>query len=148
MPLVALVPLQPPEALQLVALVADHVRADVAPLLMVLGLADSVTVGAAAVTDTVLDCEAVPPAPVQVMPKVALAESAPVDWEPLTALVPDQLPVAAQLVALLADQVNVELLPLTTELGLALKVTVGAGLLTVTVTDCVVLPPAPLQVMA
>jgi hypothetical protein len=146
-PLAPLVPLQPPEAAQLVALVADQLNVAVAPLLTVLGLAENVTAGAAAVTETVEDCVAVPPAPVQVMPKVWLAVSAPVDWEPLTALLPDQPPVAVQAVAWVADQERVELLPLTTELGLAPKVTVGAGLLTVTVADCVALPPAPVQVI-
>ena len=72
-------PLQPPEAVQLVAWVADQLKLDVAPLLMVLGLAENVTVGAAAVTVTVADCAAVPPVPVQLMPKVWLAVSAPVD---------------------------------------------------------------------
>jgi hypothetical protein len=54
-PLVPLAPLQPPEAAQLVAFVADQVSVVVAPLLTVLGLAEKVTVGAAAVTDTVVD---------------------------------------------------------------------------------------------
>jgi hypothetical protein len=35
-----------------------------------------------------------------------LAVSAPVDWVPLTALVPDQPPEAVQLVALVDAQVN------------------------------------------
>jgi hypothetical protein len=75
-----------------------------------------------------------------------LAVSAPVDCEPLTALLPDQAPEAVQEVALAADQVNVELLPVVTVLGFAAKVTVGAGEVTVTVDDCVALPPLPVQV--
>jgi len=75
-----------------------------------------------------------------------LTVSAPVDWEPLTALLPDQAPEAVQEVALAADQVNVELPPLATVLGLAAKVTVGAGEVTDTVDDCVALPPLPVQV--
>jgi hypothetical protein len=51
-----------------------------------------------------------------------------------------------QEVALVADQVNVELPPLATVLGLAAKVTVGAGEVTDTVADCVALPPVPVQV--
>ena len=70
------------------------------------------------------------------------------DCEPLVALVPDQAPEAVQEVALLDDQVNVELLPLATVLGLAAKLNVGAGCVTVTVADCAALPPAPLQVNA
>ena len=75
-----------------------------------------------------------------------LAVSAPVDCEPLTALVPDQAPEAMQEVALAADQVKVELLPAVTVLGLAAMVTVGAGEVTETVDDCVALPPLPVQV--
>ena len=59
--------------------------------------------------------------------------SAPVDCEPLTALAPDQSPDAVHAVALVADQLSVELLPLATELGLALSVTVGAEEVTDTV---------------
>jgi hypothetical protein len=47
---------------------------------------------------------------------------------------------------LLADHVNVELLPLATVLGLAAKLRVGVGCVTDTVADCAALPPAPLQV--
>jgi hypothetical protein len=72
--------------------------------------------------------------------------SAPVACEPFSALVPDQAPAAVQVVALVADQVSVELLPLLTVLGLAAKLTIGAGCVTDTVADCTALPPAPLQV--
>jgi hypothetical protein len=75
-----------------------------------------------------------------------LVVSAPVDCEPLAALLPDQAPEAVQEVALVADQVNVDLPPLATVLGLAAKVTVGAGEVTDTVDDCVALPPLPVQV--
>ena len=68
------------------------------------------------------------------------------DCEPLTALLPDQAPEAVQEVALVLDHVKVELAPLAMVLGLALKVTVGAGVVTVTVADCPALPPAPVQV--
>jgi hypothetical protein len=70
-----------------------------------------------------------------------------VDCEPLEAFVPDQAPEPAQEVALVADQVRVELPPLTTVLGLAVKVTVGAGEVTETVADCDALPPVPVQVI-
>jgi hypothetical protein len=75
-----------------------------------------------------------------------LALSAPVVCEPLAALVPDQAPLAVQEVALVAAQVRVELEPLATLLGLAVKVTVGAAESTVTVADCEALPPVPVQV--
>ena len=59
---------------------------------------------------------------------------------------PDHAPEAVQEEELVADQLNVELAPLATVLGLALKVTAGAAAPTVTVTDCVAEPPAPVQV--
>lgn len=70
---------------------------------------------------------------------------AAVDCEPLVALAPDQAPEAVHEVALVAAQVNVDVPPLATVLGLALKLTVGAGAVTETVADCVALPPAPVQ---
>ena len=52
-----------------------------------------------------------------------------------------------QAVALVADQVSVELLPLATVLGLAARVTVGTGCVTETVAVCAaLLPPVPVQV--
>jgi hypothetical protein len=69
-----------------------------------------------------------------------------VDFEPLAGSLPDQAPEAEQEVAFVADQVSVELLPLITELGLALRLIVGAGDLTDTDADCAALPPAPVQV--
>ena len=75
-----------------------------------------------------------------------MAVSAPVAWEPLAALVPVQAPDAVQVVELVADQVRVEPLPLATVLGLAAKVTAGAGAVTETVADCEALPPVPVQV--
>jgi hypothetical protein len=46
--------------------VADHVRVELPPLATVLGLADKVTTGAGALTETVVDCVALAPLPVQV----------------------------------------------------------------------------------
>ena len=68
------------------------------------------------------------------------------DCEALTALVPDQAPDAVQEVALVADQLRVELLPLTMLLGLAVKVTVGAAEVTDAVVDWNALPPLPVHV--
>jgi hypothetical protein len=57
-----------------------------------------------------------------------------VDTEPFNGWVPDHAPEAVQEVALVDDQVKVELPPLATVLGLALKLTVAVGFgLTVTV---------------
>ena len=72
--------------------------------------------------------------------------SAPVDSEPpVAALAPDQAPDAIQDVAWVADQVSIEPLPLATVLGLAEKLTVGAGVVTETVADWAALPPLPVQ---
>jgi hypothetical protein len=65
-PLVALPPDQPPEAVQAVALAAVHVRVEAVPAASVLGLAEMLTVGLNEVTDTMADCTALPPEPVQV----------------------------------------------------------------------------------
>ena len=65
-PLVASLPLQPSDAVQAVALVADQANVALAPLATVLGLAVKLTVGAAWVTETVADWVALPPVPVQV----------------------------------------------------------------------------------
>jgi hypothetical protein len=77
---------------------------------------------------------------------VALAVSAPVECDPLMGWAPTQAPDAEQLVAFVADQVNVELAPLVMLLGLALSVIVGAFALTETVADWVALPPEPVHV--
>ncbi len=58
---------------------------------------------------------------------------------------PDQAPLAVQLVALLEVQVSVLAEPRATVVGFALKVTVGAVAVTVTVADCIEVPPVPVQ---
>jgi hypothetical protein len=65
-PLTALAPDQAPEAAHEVAFVDDHVSVALLPLLIALGPTLSVTVGATALTETVADCAALPPVPVQV----------------------------------------------------------------------------------
>jgi predicted acyl esterase len=79
-PLVAFVPLQPPEAVQDVALVELQVSVDAAPLTTLVGLADSAAVGrAVAATVTVAAAGVlVPPAPVHANEYVVLAVRAPV----------------------------------------------------------------------
>ncbi len=145
-PLAALLPDQAPEAEQAVAFAADQLSVELVPLLIVLGAAPRVTTGAGGVTETVADCDAEPPLPVQVNVYVPLAVSVPVDCEPLSVFVPDQAPEAEHAVALLLDQVSVEALPELMVLGLALSVTKGAKAGTVTVADCVAEPPGPVHV--
>ncbi len=64
-PLVGSLPDQAPEATHEVALVDDHVNVALPPLVIELGLAARATVGAGGVTETVADCDALPPVPVQ-----------------------------------------------------------------------------------
>ena len=65
-PLTALLPDQPPAAVQAVALLDDQESVELLPLLTVPGLAEMETVGAGWVTETVVDCVALPPLPVHV----------------------------------------------------------------------------------
>jgi hypothetical protein len=69
-----------------------------------------------------------------------------VDCDPASALAPVHAPDPVQAVALADDQFRVELLPLATEAGLAVRFKVGAGAVTATVADCAALPTTPLQV--
>ena len=77
-----------------------------------------------------------------------MAVIAPVDWDPLVDSLPDQAPDAVHAVVLVDDQVSVEAPPLVTVLGLACRVTIGAALVTVTVTLCEAVPPGPVQVIS
>jgi lysine/ornithine N-monooxygenase len=66
---------------------------------------------------------------------------------PLVAVVPVQPPLAVHEVAFVLDQVSVELLPEVMVVGVALKLTVGAAEVTVTVAEAGAdVPPVPLQV--
>jgi len=126
-------------------LAEDQVRVEDAPLVTDVGLAVSDTVGAGGVTVTVTEALPVPPAPVQARVNVPVLANAPLDWLPKIVLVPDQAPVAKQEAELFDDQVSVEDPPLATEVGLAVRDTVGAGGLTVTVAEALPVPPAPVQ---
>jgi hypothetical protein len=95
-------------------------------------------------TVTVVDCAAVPPAPVQLSVNVLSVVSELLGAVPDVALLPLHAPLAVQLVAFVDDHVSVLSLPLTKLLGLALSVTVGNGS-TVTVVDCAAVPPLPVQ---
>ena len=84
LPLTALVPLQPPDAIQLVALVLLQVNVELVPLITLVGTALSATVGAGlAVTVTIVVAELVPPKPVHKSVKVLVDARAPVDALPL-----------------------------------------------------------------
>ena len=77
-----------------------------------------------------------------------VALSGPTEALPLVAWEPLQPPEATQLVASVDDHVTVAVPFGATDVGLTFSVTVGAGVdcCMVTVTDCAVLPPAPVQV--
>jgi hypothetical protein len=63
---------------------------------------------------------------------------------PEVALFPAHAPVAAQPVAFVDDHVNRVVLPLVTEVGFALRLTVGAATSDTVAVRCVV-PPAPVH---
>ncbi len=139
-PLVALAPVQPPLAVQVVAFVDDHVRLVDDPVVTDGGVAVNVTMGntgAVTVTDALADPD--PPVPEHVNVKLALAVSAAEVSVPLVALAPVQPPLAVQDVALVLDQVSAVVAPVVTLAGMADRVTVGAG------TGAGVEPPPPPQ---
>ena len=78
---------------------------------------------------------------------VVAAVRVPVPSEPLVARAPLQSPEAVQVAALLVVQASVALPPDVTVEGVAEIAIVGAGgAATLTVADCVTLPPPPVHV--
>jgi hypothetical protein len=76
---------------------------------------------------------------------VALAESTPVDCDPVSAFAPDHAPEAEQDVALEELQVSVELVPLAMVLGATEMLTEGGTALTDTVAIWAAVPPGPVH---
>ena len=145
-PLVAFVPLQPPEAVHEVAFVEFHANVELPPFAIDAGFAVSVAVGLPGTVTVAVTTLLVPPAPVQVSEYDVVAETGPMLCVPLVVFVPLQPPTAVHEVAFAEFHVNVELPPFAIDAGFALKVTVAAG---TTVTIAVVgllAPPAPVQV--
>ena len=95
----------------------------------------SCTTGGWLATVTVADCVADPPGPVHASSYSVVLLSAPVDQVPLGATAPLHPPEAVQLVAFAAFQVKVELPPLPTVVGEAVKVTAALGVVTFMFTD-------------
>jgi hypothetical protein len=145
-PLVARFPDQPPEPVHEAAFVELQVSVAADPGLSAVGFALRVTVGAEPFTVTVAVALADPLAPVHVRVYCWVEVNAPVDWEPPIERVPDQPPEAVHEVAFVELQVSVAADPGLTVVGLALRVTVGAELSTVTVVVALADPPAPLHV--
>ena len=68
------------------------------------------------------------------------------DSLPLVDSGPDQLPLAMHEVALVEDQVSVELEPSVIDAGLKEMLTVGAGgVVTISIAELLPVPPAPVQ---
>ncbi len=135
-------PLQPPLAVQLVALEVVQVSVELPPAGTVGGNALNVIWGKGGVTTTAAVADPEPPAPVHVNVKLALAFSAAEPSLPLVGLFPVQPPLAVQLVAFVDDHVRMVDDPVTTEAGLAVRATVGVGG-AVTVTDALAAPEPP-----
>jgi hypothetical protein len=143
-----------PVTVTCVAFVAVTVKVEELPGVMDVGLAMMLTTGAgleAAVTVTVAVAEAFPPAPVAaavyVVVVVGLTDCVPPDaWRGYE--VPSD-PVTETAVAFVATTVKMDAAPAVIEVGLALMVTVAAGVetaVTVTVAGAEVFPPAPVAV--
>ena len=97
---------------------------------------------------TITDSHTEPPPPVHSRVKLVVPFRTPVASSPLVGLLPLQPSRAVQLVALVDDQLSVELSPAWTEIGFAVSVSVGSGAGgadTVTVTFLETLPPSPTQ---
>jgi hypothetical protein len=124
-----LLPVQPPEAVQLVALVEFQLSVELPPLATLVGFAVKVRVGAGVVpcTLTVTSRVTEPPLPEQVSEKLEVALSAPVLSLPFVGRLPDHAPAAMQLVAPVLDQLSELLAPAPTLAGFAVRVSVGAG---------------------
>lgn len=151
LPEVGLFPVHAPDAVQVVALVADHESCVELWLATAAGVAANVSVGEGAppppLTVTTAESAAVPPAPVQLSVKVEVALRDTLVSLPDVGLVPVQAPDATQAVAFVDDQVSCAEPGPTSELGVTSSVTVGAAgcAPTVTFTVSLTVPPAPVQ---
>jgi hypothetical protein len=101
----ALLPDQPPEAVQDVAFAADHVNVVEKLAVRAVGSADNVTVGGP-ITVAVAEALAEPPLPLQLNVKVVVALSAALVSLPVMVFVPDQPPDAEHEVALVLVQLS------------------------------------------
>ena len=143
-PLAGFVPVQPPDALHELVLVLLQESCVRVPLIMVDGAAVRLAAGRGS-TVTGLVALAVPPPRVQVSVNVAPSVRAGENSEPLAGLVPLQLPDALHDVAFVLLHESCVVEPLTTLDGVAVRLTVGAGVTTTDVASLAV-PPAPVHV--
>ena len=145
-PLVGLVPLQPPEAVQEVALVELQVSVEAPPGATLVGFAVKVAVGMGRTVTVTLATGLVPPGPVQVSEYVVAVVSAAVFWVPLIASAPLQPPAAVHDVASVELHVSVDFEREATLVGLAVKVAVGTGAMLTVALATALVPPGPVQV--
>ncbi len=110
-PEIALVPVQAPDALQLVTFVLVHVNVDEPLRATPGGFAEMLRVAEPAVTVTVAVFATVVPLPAQVRLKLPFPVNAPVLCEPDVPFEPVHEPDAAQLVALVVLHVNCDAEP-------------------------------------
>ena len=124
-------------------MLTDQLKLELAPGLILVGLALNEIVGAAAaIVLIVTDCAAVPPLPVQVRVYWVVAVSAEVEIVPLSGCAPLQPPDAMHDVAFVELQLNIAVLPLAICDGLAESFTEGfrpAGVLVTGATEGAVL---------
>jgi hypothetical protein len=142
-PFVATEPIQPPEAVQLVAPLVLQVRIAPAPGATVVGLAVSDTSGGVAavdglVTATLTDFDVEPPVPEQLSENVVVVVNASVVNPPEVGCVPLHPPDAIHDCALVDCHCRITVSPDSTEASAADNVTVGAPVVDVA-SDCVVL---------
>jgi hypothetical protein len=135
-PAVPFEPDQPSLAVQSVALAEVHVKVDAVPIATLRGLAVRDNEGAGTGELTVTDAVwlLVPPSPVHVRVKLLLAVRGALVSVPEVGRAPLHAPEALQLVALVELQVKFVTPPLSTTVGLALMLTVGAGVVTASCT--------------
>ena len=139
-------PLQPPEAVQELALVELQLNIAALPLATDAGFAASVAVGTTLIPD--LTTGLVPPGPLHVSAKVEFLVRGPVLCVPLGANVPLQAFEAVHDVALVELQVSVAEPPLGTAPVLVSKLAVGttAPVTVIVVVATLLLPADPLHV--
>lgn len=145
-PLVDWVPLQPPDAVHVVAFDELQLSTAEPPVGTTVEFVVSTTVGSttAGTTSTVtLVASLLPPGPVQTIEYVALAATEEMICEPLAALAPLQPPDASQAVAFKEIQVSTTGDPEATSVGSAVSVADGTTF-TVTLVGALV-PPGPEQ---
>jgi len=142
------VPVHAPDAVHDVAPLVVQVTVELPPVLIGFGPALMLTVGAGVPTVTVVDCVAVPPAPVQLIVKVVVAASGAVVCEPVVDKLPLQPPPALQPVASMEDQLSTVLAPGSTVLACEVRLTDGAGAVTTTSACCTEDPLGPEQASA